>query len=92
MARDLVINAHKNPHITAKELQKRVANTGLVQDNNTTYCKQQRPTWQNCQREGPQYKVPEVWKKAKWNILAMLEKGELCLLKQIHSQNNIQSE
>ena len=30
MAQDLVRHAQKNPHITAKDLQKRVADTGLA--------------------------------------------------------------
>ena len=38
MARDLVRNAQKNPHITAKELQKRVADTGLAVHRKTTQC------------------------------------------------------
>ena len=42
MTQALVRNAQKNPHITAKELQK-MSSTGLAVHNNTTYFKQQRP-------------------------------------------------
>ena len=39
MARDLVRNAQKNPYkITAKELQKRIANTGLAVHRTTLQC------------------------------------------------------
>lgn len=38
MARDLVRNAQKNPCITAKELQKRVADTGLLVHRTKVEC------------------------------------------------------
>ena len=37
------------------------------QDNNTIYFKQQRPTWQSCQREWPEHKIKHL-KYAKENI------------------------
>ena len=66
MARDLVRNAQENPHITAKELQKGIADTGLAV-HRTTMQHTLKPTWQSCQKEQPQHKRM-LLKYAKENI------------------------
>ena len=62
MPRDLVRNAQKNPHITAKELQKTVANTGLAVHRTTIQhtLNNKDLHGMSCQKERPQHKLKRL--------------------------------
>ena len=72
MAQDLVRNAQKNPHIPAKELQKRVATHRSRSTLNNI-----RPTWQSCQKECFQHKIKHL-KYAKENMRSLKPFGTMC--------------
>ena len=56
---DLVKNDQKNTHITIAAKKSNKHRSGS-QDNNTMYFKQQRSTWQSCQKERPQHKIKRL--------------------------------
>ena len=74
MAQDFVRNAQKNPHITAKKMSK---HRSSFSEDNTTYFKQKRPTWQSCQKERPQHKI-KCPKYAKENKKKLKPFGTMC--------------
>ena len=74
MARDLLRNAQKNPCITAEKSSKH--RSSCSQDNN----KQQRLTFQSCQKEQLQHKIKCLKKKkpeAFWNNVLWTDKTKI---------------